>query len=306
MNAIETHGLSRSFWGRKAVNGLDLAVPEGSIYAFLGPNGAGKTTTIKMLMNLLRPSSGSATVLGTPSTKLRGRAFETIGYVSEDQELPGWMTVGRFLAYLQPFYPEWDRDLCGQLLERLQLPLETKLKHLSRGMRMKAKLISSLVYRPRLLVLDEPFSGLDVLVRDQLLEGILSLAAQEGTTVFMSSHDLGEVENLCSHIGFLGQGRLRLSEDLDTLRDRVREVEVLFAEAPSGLPELPSDWLDPQLEGRTLRFVHRRFDPDTLEREVRGFFPGSLEIQPATMTLRQIFLAFAKTEAQSAFAQVAA
>jgi len=293
MNAIETQGLTRKFWGKKAVDGLDLEVPEGSIYAYLGPNGAGKTTTLKMLMNLLRPSSGEARVLGVRSTDLDARAFEKIGYVSEDQELPGWMTVRRFLAYLKPFYPTWDDALCRQLLDKLELPMNRKLKHLSRGMKMKAKLVSSLVYRPKLLVLDEPFSGLDPLVRDQLVEGILELGGEEKWTILVSSHDVAEVESLCSHVGFLAHGQLELSEDLESLHDRFREVQVVFEEAPSVLPELPVGWIHPRLENRVLRFVDTGFDATRTEEALRQRVPGIFDSTATPMTLREIFLALA-------------
>ncbi len=294
MNAIETADLARKFWRNEAVRGIDLAVPEGSIYAFLGPNGAGKTTTIKMLMNLLRPTRGSAEILGVPSTKLRARHFESIGYVSEEQEMPEWMTVQGLLTYLEPFYPTWDDTLCSQLLKRFELPLDRKLKHLSKGMKMKARLISSIVYRPKLLVMDEPFSGLDPLVRDQLIEGILELEDQDGWTILISSHDLSEVENLCSHVGFLADGRLHVSESLEGLQERFREVEVVFEEPPGKLPFLSSDWLNPQLSGRTLRYVDSSFDPESSPAKARSAFPDLCDLGVNPMTLRSVFTALAK------------
>ncbi len=295
MNAIETHGLTRTFWRKEAVHDLDLVVPTGSFFAYLGPNGAGKTTTIKLLMNLIRPTAGEATVLGVPATGLRPEHFAEIGYVSEDQEMPEWMSVGRLLAYLRPFYPSWDEALCRDLLTRFELPLDRPIKYFSRGMKMKARLVSSLVYRPRLLVLDEPFSGLDPLVRDQLVEGILELGDREGWTVFISSHDLSEVESLCSHVGFLQEGRLVLAESLESLQDRFREVEVLFTEAPTNLPATPSHWLHPELSGRLLRAVDPRYEPGS-ENRIRAELPGVEDVTAAPMTLKGIFLALARTK----------
>ena len=176
--AIEAIGLGKSFGKNAAVRALNLAVPEGAVFAFLGPNGAGKTTTIKMLMNIIKPSEGSASVLGVPSTDLGARDFQQIGYVSENQEIPQWMTVRRLIHYCKAFYPTWDDAFCDRLLEQFQLPLDRPIKSLSRGMRMKATLVSSLVYRPRLLILDEPFTGLDVLVRDEFVRGVLELSEQ--------------------------------------------------------------------------------------------------------------------------------
>lgn len=168
MNVIETHGLKRSFGTKEAVRALDLTVPAGVVCALLGPNGAGKTTTIKLLMNLLTPSGGEAKVLGVETRRLGVKEKSRIGYVSENQELPEWMSVRRFLDYCRGFYPGWDEALERQLLAKLALPEDTKIKQLSRGMRMKVALLAALAYRPELLVLDEPFSGLDPAVRDDL------------------------------------------------------------------------------------------------------------------------------------------
>src|SRR5580693_1631817 len=131
--AIETFALKKTFRKVSAVDGLDLEVPQGAIYALVGPNGAGKTTAIKILMNIIRPTSGKAKVLGQDSNGVAGESFCSIGYVSENQQMPGWMRVDSFLAYLRPFYPTWDRDLESDLVKKFELPLDRKLKHLSRG-----------------------------------------------------------------------------------------------------------------------------------------------------------------------------
>ena len=150
----------------EAVTGVTFKVEPGTVFALLGPNGAGKTTTIRALMNIIRPSGGEARVLGIDSRHLGPRQLETIGYVSENQKMPGWMTLGELLAYCRPFYPTWDDALCRKLVDDFGLPLDTKIGRMSRGMRVKAALITALAYRPRLLVLDEPFSGLDPVVRE--------------------------------------------------------------------------------------------------------------------------------------------
>jgi len=150
-SSISTRRLTKRFRRAEAVLGLDLEVPQGSIFALIGPNGAGKTTTIKLLMNIIRASSGAAEILGVDSRRLSPREFARIGYVSENQEMPEWMTVGYFFRYLQPFYPTWDDDLAAALVREFELPPDRKLRHLSRGMRMKATLASSLAYRPELI-----------------------------------------------------------------------------------------------------------------------------------------------------------
>ena len=191
--AIRTDGLVKKFRGVKALRDLNLVVPEGAVYALVGPNGAGKTTAIKILMNIFRASSGRAEVLGFDSTRLAGQKLASIGYVSENQDPPGWMRVRDFLGYLRPFYPSWDRSLEDELIRQFDLPLTRKLRHLSRGMKMKAALASALAYHPKLIVLDEPFTGLDPLVRDELIQGLLERA--EEATIFVSSHDLAEIES---------------------------------------------------------------------------------------------------------------
>ena len=149
-HAIETQGLTRRFGRSEAVDGLSLTVPEGSVFALIGPNGAGKTTTIKILMNLIRPTAGTARVLGTESTRLAPSDLARIGYVSEGQELPEWLSPEAMLAYLRPFYPTWDDALCRKLQAVLGLSARTPIRTLSRGTRMKAALLASLAYRPEL------------------------------------------------------------------------------------------------------------------------------------------------------------
>jgi ABC-2 type transport system ATP-binding protein len=177
----------------------------GAIYALVGPNGAGKTTAIKILMNIFKPTRGYAEVMGRRSTRLNGQHFASIGYVSENQELPLWMRLDTFFDFLRPFYPSWDRNLEYDLIRQFDLPLNRKLGKLSRGMRMKAALASALAFHPKLIVLDEPFTGLDLLVRDELIQGLLERA--EESTIFVSSHDLAEVESFASHVGYLEQGQ---------------------------------------------------------------------------------------------------
>jgi ABC-2 type transport system ATP-binding protein len=290
---IRTQSLTRRFGRTVAVDHIDLIVPEGSIYALVGPNGAGKTTVIKMLMNIFRPSGGSAEVLGIDSHRLAGRAFCRIGYVSENQELPEGMTVGAMLDYFRAFYPTWDRTLEDQLVRQFDLPLKRKLKHLSRGMKMKAAFASSLVYRPALIVLDEPFGGLDPLVRDELIEGLIERAPE--TTIFLSSHDLAEIESFSSHVGYLEQGRLLFSEEMSVLSDRFREVTVTL-DSPSPLPaDLPASWLQAQAADCVLRFVHSDFKDQATALELARRFPSARDISFDPMSLRAIFLAVAKS-----------
>jgi ABC-2 type transport system ATP-binding protein len=291
-SVIQTENLVKKFRRVEALKGLNLQVPLGAIYALVGPNGAGKSTAIKMLMNILEPTSGRARVLGVDSTQLEGRAFREIGYVSENQELPLWMRVDYFLAYLRPFYPTWDRKLESELVKKFELPLDRKLRHLSRGMKMKAALASVLAYHPKLIVLDEPFSGLDPLVRDELIEGMLERA--EEATVLISSHDLGEIESFASHVGYLEDGALLFSDEMQTLADRFREVELIL-NSLADLPQpLPPSWMQVNTAATVVRFIESNFNEERTIAEIQQIFSGPRNVTFTPMSLRSIFLATAK------------
>lgn len=177
--ALRALGLSKTYGKVSVLNSLDFDIPAGCVFGLIGPNGAGKTTTIKIMMNILQPTSGSVEMFGVDSRHLGPDDLTQIGYVSENQEMPGWMTVQYLMRYLKPFYPTWDDARAAELVRRFELPTDRQLKNFSRGMWMKAALASALAYCPKLLVLDEPFTGLDPLVREDLVNG---LAASAGET----------------------------------------------------------------------------------------------------------------------------
>ncbi len=292
MYPIETAALSKRFRRVEAVQNLNLQVAEGAVFALMGPNGAGKTTLIKLLMNLLRPNSGHATMLGNDASRLRGQRLESIGYVSENQKLPDWMTVSAFLSYWRPFYPTWDRALEDRLVKQFELPLKQKLKHLSRGMKMKAALTSALAYHPKLILLDEPLSGLDPLVRDELMEGLLALANE--STVLISSHDLAEIDSFASHVGYMDCGHLQLSEPMASIRERFRGVEIMSATSLA-LPEtIPPEWIQFAANGSRATWIETGYDREYSLRRAREVF-GPVQLQAAPLTLRQVFLTMAKS-----------
>jgi ABC-2 type transport system ATP-binding protein len=294
-SVIRTHALVKRYRRLAALDHVALEVQEGAVYALVGQNGAGKTTAIKILMNLISATSGTAEVLGIDSRKIRGKAYAQIGYVSENQEIPEWMKVGALLDYLRPFYPTWDNSLEQSLIKQFDLPLDRKIKALSRGMKMKLALASALAFHPRLIVLDEPFGGLDPLVRDQLIEGLLERAAE--STIFLSSHDLAEIESFSSHVGYLDSGKLLFSEEMASLATRFREVEIT-RETEQPLPSsLPADWLQPKTSGTLVRFVESRFDEQKTPADIQRIFGAVKDIQFRPLSLRSIFLALArKTE----------
>ena len=235
---IHIENLWKRFGRFEALRGLSFEVPEGSAFAMIGANGAGKTTTIKVLMNIFEPTRGSATLLGVDSRKISARELAQIGYVSENQDMPSRLTVEEYTRYLRPFYPTWDRNLEASIAGQLRLPLKRKIGDLSHGMRMKMALMCALPYRPRLLVLDEPFSGLDPLVRDEFMEGLLSQAGE--MTILISSHELSEIDGVATHVAFLDEGKLLFQESMGDLTNRFREVHVVLdgeATKPSQTPK---------------------------------------------------------------------
>lgn len=290
---LRTQHLAKRFTGVEALVDLSIEVPEGSVFALVGPNGAGKTTAIKTILNILRPTSGRAEILGVESRALGPSELAQVGYVSENQELPDWMRAGYFLSYCKMFYPTWDDDELASLVRLYELPLDRKIGALSRGMRVKAALASSLAFRPRLLVLDEPFSGLDVLVREQLIESILERTPE--LTVLLASHDLAEMESFASHVAYLEQGRLRFVEEMVALSERFREIEVTL-ESPVELPRhWPRHWLNPEVSPVVVRFTDSQFESPQSEAEVMRLFAGAREIAARPMSLRSIFVALAKS-----------
>src|SRR5690349_6192560 len=283
---IETREVSKRFGRFDAIEDLSLSVPEGSVYALIGPNGAGKTTTIRVLMNILQPDRGDVSVLGTPSGQLSAKDFERIGYVSESQKLPDGLSLAHYFEYLRHLYPAWDRTLEKQLCDQFELPPSRKIKHLSHGMRMKALLVGALAYRPRLLVLDEPLSGLDTLVRDEVVNGLLQQAGD--TTILISSHELAEIESFTTHVAFMQNGRLLLQEGIEDLQSRFREVNVTLSGVKELPQPLPEGWLLPAIEGHRLRFIasHYRGDAE-LYQELASHF-GAVRMECEPLALRAI------------------
>ena len=294
MTAIvaQTNGVWKRYRQRDVLQGLDLAVPEGAAYALIGANGAGKTTTFKLLLNILQPTRGTATVLGCDSRRLSPRAFASIGYVSENQMLPARLSVGRYLDYLRPFYAGWDRALEHSIRERLRLPATSKIGELSHGQRIKVQLACALSYRPKLLILDEPFSGLDPLVREEFMQGLLLQASE--MTVVISSHELGEIENVVTHVGFLDSGRLLLQEPISELHARVRDVSVTLDRAAT-LPEgLPKQWLQPKAFGNVLSFIDTQYSEAQLRIRIDALFGNARRIESQALPLRSVFTTLAR------------
>jgi ABC-2 type transport system ATP-binding protein len=286
--AIHTTALTKSYGRFVAVDSLNLAVPKNRITAFLGPNGAGKSTTIKMLLGMIRPTSGETMILdhtiSTPNTGRRLR--ERIAYVAEDKPLYGYMTVGQLIRFTSRFYPDWRSDDAQRLLAEYRLPVDKKVRSLSKGMRTKLALLLAFARRPELLILDEPSEGLDPIGIEELLRELVSQAAA-GVTVFFSSHQLAEIERVADHVCILNHGRLGLSAPIDDLRQSYRRIDFVFEAAPSarelavpGIERICSS-------GRQVSVLTSR-NADEVIRRARDLSAVSVEV--SSVPLREIFL----------------
>jgi ABC-2 type transport system ATP-binding protein len=235
-------------------------------------------------------------VLGVDSRSLSPAEQRQIGYVAEATEFPRRMTAGGYLDYLRPLYPNWDRALETSLCRQFRLPLDRKIGALSHGMRMKFAFATVLPYRPRLLVLDEPFAGIDPLVRDELMEGLLGEAGE--TTVFLSSHDLGDIEGMVSHVGYLEQGRMLFQESMEDLAARMRQVRVTLDCPAATPPRMPGAWLNPRTAGNVVTFVDTRYREADLGPMVAAQWGRFNRIDTEPMSLRGMFTALARAAQQ--------
>jgi ABC-2 type transport system ATP-binding protein len=288
---VRTEGLTKRYGRVRALTNVRFETPPGAVFALIGANGAGKTTAIKTILNIMPPTAGRAEVLGADSRHLGPAEFARIGYVSENQEFPEWMTVARWLAFTREFYPQWDDNDAAELVRRLELPLNRPLRALSRGMKVKAALAASLPYRPELIVLDEPFSGLDGLVREQVIESLIE--RMDNSTVLIASHDLAEIENCATHVAYLSEGRLVFTEEIGSLTGRFRDIEVTCDANAVLPPDLPAAWLNVQRSGTVLRFVDSQFAQSGQEAVAR--IPGVRNLSARAMTLRAIFVALERS-----------
>jgi ABC-type multidrug transport system ATPase subunit len=283
---VECERVAKRFGRHRAVRDLSLHVPRGSAYALVGSNGAGKTTTLRMLVNILQPDTGSAQVLGIDSRKLAREDFARIGYVSENQALPERLTVAQYFDYLRALYVSWDPNLERSLRRDLDLPPERRLGKLSHGMRMKTILAATLSFRPAVLILDEPLSGLDPLVRDEMVDGMLRQADE--TTILISSHEISEIESFTTHVGFMDRGELVFEDSIETLLGRFRMVDVTLTGA-SRLPDrIPATWLNLERGERSLRFVDTAFDSLEAIQHAIGNMLGPARVDAEPLSLREI------------------
>jgi ABC-2 type transport system ATP-binding protein len=288
-DCIVVEGVEMHFRGCDALQGIDLKVPSGSVFALLGENGAGKTTLIRILTGFQSPSKGKASVLGLDPVRDSLAIRRRIGYVSDSPSLYDWMRVDEIGWFASSFYPDGFLTKYRESIARYELPADRKIRHLSKGQRAKVALSLAVSHDPELLILDEPTSGLDPLVRREFMESMVERAAT-GRTVLLSSHQIAEVERVADYVAIIHQGKVRLTALLSDLRDQVSEVTIGVADPLAALPLMPGvEVLSEQKSGRQVRWVIRGFNA-THEQGIAAW-PGVQSVRSRPATLEELFVA---------------
>jgi len=283
---IRTENLSKYYGEVKALDGLTLEVPKGSVFGYLGRNGSGKTTTIKLLIDLIRPTSGRANVLGIDPREDAVKMRKRIGYVAEGQKMYGWMRVSELIRFTSGFYSTWDDDLARKYLKRFELDPQAKAKTLSKGQTARLSLLLALAHRPELLLLDDPTMGLDPISRQEFLGDIVRAIQEEGRTVFFSTHILQELEQVADWVGILDKGKLRIASPVDELKASVKRFELtLEGPAPTSI-EMEGVYRT-AANGRDL-IVTARGEPGVIVSHLRDAY-APLSIEAHTLSLDEIF-----------------
>lgn len=283
----EVAELSRSFGKMQALTDINLKLERGIVYGLVGANGAGKTTLIKHLLGLLRCQTGWVKVFGHDPVRHPRQALAHIGYLSEERDIPDWMNIGEFCDYVQAFHPSWDNDYAAELLRTFSLNRDKRIGDLSRGMRAQVALIGAVAHKPDLLVLDEPSSGLDAIVRNDILNAVVRTISEEGRTVLFSSHLLEEVERLSDHVIMIQDGSIVMDEPLELLGQTHHVSEFRFGEIQSALPSL-ADVLKVSGEGRSWHVIHIN-SPEALGSSLQSL-QGEL-VSTRHASLEEIFVA---------------
>lgn len=290
--AIFTEGLSKLFGAQAAVSELNLHIQPGAVYGFLGRNGAGKTTTMRMLLGLARPTKGSARVLGLDPTKESEliRILDRVGYVPQRKQLYGWATPAELVRMNKAYFPRWSDDAAARLAQRLEIPMRTAFKKLSIGNQSKVALLLALAQGAEILILDEPTAGMDPVMVDEILHTLVEDHISQGRTIFVSSHHLGEVEQICDWVGILEEGRLLLESRLEEIR---QEFRLVIASGEGLRAAQSADVVSATADGRFQRYILAR-EAERFAAELRGQGATILEISP--LGLRELFLHLVRKE----------
>jgi ABC-2 type transport system ATP-binding protein len=287
VNVVELENLTRRFGKTVALDGASLRVPQGCVYGLVGANGAGKTTLIKHILGLLKAKSGFVRVFGLDPVRNPVAVLRRIGYLSEDREMPEWMRIDELMRYTQAYHPNWDQAYAMELLSDFGLDTSKKVKNLSKGMRAQTGLIAAVAHRPDLLLLDEPSTGLDAVVRRDILNAIIRAVAENGRTAVFSSHLLDEVEQMSDYVTMFDQGRVVLQGSVDDIKAEHHFLSIRFS-APLESPPQFDGVLSVEGQERTWSVVcNGGFDQihETLKRR------GGEILYSRNASLQEIFVA---------------
>jgi ABC-2 type transport system ATP-binding protein len=284
---VDVRGLSRQFGATIALDTVDFRATQGRVHGLVGVNGAGKTTLIKHLLGLLRPTQGAVRVFGLDPVRDPVGVLRRVGYLSEYRELPDWMRIDELLRYTQAYYPGWDANYARELLDTFGLDGKRKVAGLSQGMRAQTGLVVAVAHRPDLLILDEPSSGLDAVVRQDILDAIVRTVADDGRTVIFSSHLLDEVERMSDHVTMIHDGKVVLDGSVDDIRGTHHVTQLKFSQRFDRLPKLDGT-LTAAGGGRNWSVVHKT----SIEELRSAVVPLGGELaESRTATLEEIFVA---------------
>lgn len=291
-NVVEIENLCRTFGDKTALDQVSLSIPKGCVYGLIGGNGAGKTTLLKHVTGMLAPQSGCVRVFGLDPTKEPVAVLAKIGYLSEERDLPNWMSIQELLRYTQAFYPSWDNALAKELAAMFELDLKAKVRTQSRGQRARVGLLIAVAHRPELLVLDEPSSGLDPVVRRDVLNAIIKTVADEGRTVLFSSHLLDEIDRVADRVAMLSHGRIVLEDWIDQIKSSYQRFTLRYQSAPKQPPAIPGLIVAEQT-GTEWACTCRVSD----DQEQYSFAKttGALIVETATLSLEDIFVLNSKS-----------
>lgn len=284
MNAIECRGVTKSY-PHYTLNSLDMIVPEGTVMGFVGPNGAGKSTTLRAIMGLIHADAGEIKVLGHRMPEDQIAAKWQIGFASEDMRLYPGRTIRFHMEFMRSIFPSWDADYAERLIRRFDLNPEQKVKGLSHGQRVKAALLMVFARKPRLLVFDEPTTGLDPVARKQILEEMMLVMEDESRSILFSSHNTLDVEQISDHITFIDRGEVVASHDKESFLDSWRRLRLIVDDG-FVLPSLP-DIVDVQRVGHQLVLTTKNFAAG-LEDQLRQ--SGATINDVERLTLEEIFI----------------
>jgi ABC-2 type transport system ATP-binding protein len=261
---IRLEHVTRRFGKQLAVNDLTLSIPRATTFGFIGLNGAGKTTAIRMMVGLLAPTSGRIQIDGVEVPRDRNQVKTRIGYVPDRPNVYPWMRVQQAIDFVRSFQPHWNQTRCDELMKMFELDPKKRAKHLSKGQAAKLSMLLAICHDPAVLIFDEPTSGLDPLVREEFLEGVLSVTSERQQTVLFSSHTLSDVQRLADSIGLMHEGKLLIHSPVDELLDRTKRICAVLEEE-NGRREAPPGMVFQRIRGREWTITVENFKQEQIE-----------------------------------------